>query len=74
MSKSRKTIQIKSLLDYANKVLADESPESSVEQRTGVILMIEEALWLAKRNRGFSRLSDRFTPDTRYDDTRRFYL
>jgi hypothetical protein len=51
---SRKTVEIEAILKMANQLLAGEG---TVEFRLGVIAMIEPALFLAKRYRGFDYLT-----------------
>jgi len=71
-SKARKTVQIKSLLEYANNVLAEEKFNGSAEQRKGVILMIESALQSANAYFGFRYLNEndliKATPGIRHND------
>lgn len=63
MSKSRKTVDIESLLNYANGYLASDyvggdSPDSR-SRRQGVIDLVEATLHSIGRYRGFSYLDDK---------------
>ena len=55
-TKSRKTIEVESLLDYANGFLSAKF--GSQEERRAIILMIEFALMKANRYRGFRYLDE----------------
>ena len=84
--RSRKTIDIQPILDYANGFLSAKG--GSVESRYGVICMIEAVLMNANRYRGYryldqQQLSEEDLPGIRMDnpsayfkntdDTRRHY-
>jgi hypothetical protein len=62
MAKSRKTVDIESILNYANGYLASDYPggdtKTEIHRRQGVIDMIETILMKANRYRGFLYLND----------------
>ena len=60
MAKSRKTVNIETLLDYTNGYLASDwtggDSEADMARRAGMIDLLEHALFRADRYRGFSYL------------------
>lgn len=83
MGKKRKTIEVKELVEFANKLLKD-SKDSMKKERSGICTVIEHALHTTGNYHGFSYLPDQFEQTTymgepavrfikNHDETRRFY-
>jgi hypothetical protein len=73
MSKSRKTVDLQKMIDYANGYLsADTNDLTGPARRQGVIDMLEAALFTANRYAGFRYLDERdlsaSTPGIRLKD------
>ena len=77
MSNSRKTVEIKAIREYANKLLASTYKVHDEGFRLGIMAMIEEALHEAKAYKGFAyipsyELPDDVKPGIRYGDNYQF--
>lgn len=71
----RKTVEIESLVDYVNGILASERNDTEARDlRQGAILVLEQALCLTDNYDGFryltnNELPDNIKPGVRYDGT-----
>jgi len=82
MAKSRKTIEIETLLDYANGYLASDwqggDSDADKARRQGMIDLLEHALFRADRYRGFVYLDEKIItmskPGIRFRNEPEFYL
>ena len=54
MSRSKKTVQVGMIKDYANEQLAN--PNNTMEEKLGIITMIEKVLHMANAYQGYRYL------------------
>lgn len=60
----RKTVEIESLVDYVNGILASERNDTEArDMRKGAILVLEQALFLSGNYEGYRYLTNNELPD-----------
>jgi len=74
MARSRKTMNVNSILDYANKQLERKDSEATKEFKYGVCVMIEQILFRTDNYNGFRFLDSNETQhDTLGHASRKYY-